>query len=72
MVAVEFEALLETLRQLSPEQIARVKALVEQLEPITVSRDDRFAGCSGVLSADDARLMASAVGECERIDPHGW
>jgi hypothetical protein len=27
---------------------------------------------SGVLSQDDAKLMAEAVADCDRIDPSGW
>jgi hypothetical protein len=63
------DLLVGKLRKLSPEEIAQVEALVERLEP---ANHGGFAAFSGVLSQDDAKLMADAVADCDRIDPSGW
>jgi hypothetical protein len=72
MATADFDALLDRLRTLSPDELARVKALVERLEPLEAAPRDRFRAFLGVLSAEDARLIASAIEDCERIDLHGW
>jgi len=71
VTAADFDRLLDKLRRLSPDGLARVEALVERLEPETPNGTDRFRSLSGVLSAEDAVLMKRAAEDCERVDASG-
>jgi hypothetical protein len=73
MAVVDLDALLARLRGLSTDELARVKALVDELEPGESRMPaGRFRAFSGVLSEEDARAMARAAEDCEQIDPRGW
>jgi hypothetical protein len=72
VAAIDFDRLIAKLRRLSPDELARVEALVEHLEPESSSGSDRFRSLSGVLSAEDAALMERAAEDCERVDASGW
>ena len=70
--AIDFDRLIDKLRRLSPDGLARVEALVERLEPESANGADRFRSLSGTLSEEDAVLMERAAEDCERIDASGW
>jgi hypothetical protein len=72
MAAANLNLLLDKVRHLSPDKLAQVEAFVEKLESGQTAPRGRFRALSGLVSAEDAGLMASAVEDCERIDPHGW
>jgi hypothetical protein len=72
VATVDFDSLIDKLRRLSPDGLARVEALVERLEPESSTGKDRFRSLSGVLSAEDAVLMERAAEDCERVDASGW
>jgi hypothetical protein len=72
VAAIDFDRLIDKLRRLSPDGLARVEALVERLEPEGANGTDRFRSLSGTLSEEDAVLMERAAEDCERIDASGW
>jgi hypothetical protein len=72
MAAANLTVLLDKVRHLPPDKLAQVEALVERLEAGETGPQGRFRALSGLLSVEEAGMMATAVEDCERIDPRGW
>jgi len=72
VAASDLDALVEKLRRLPPNQLDKVKDLVDQLAPDTSAAAGRFSSLVGTVARDEAESMMRAVEECERIDLGAW
>jgi hypothetical protein len=72
MAVPDLDALFGKLCRLSSDELVQVAALVDELKPREATSRSPFQVFSGVLSAEDARLMGGAVEDCARIDLRGW